>query len=45
MQLGLDPARIAVSDECTMCRPDKYWSHRVTGQRRGSMAAAITMSE
>ena len=41
VQLGLDPAHIAVSDECTMCRPDKYWSHRVVGQQRGSMAAAI----
>lgn len=41
VQLGLAPEKIAVSGECTMCRPDKYWSHRVTGQKRGSMASAI----
>ncbi|MBR4425814.1 MAG: peptidoglycan editing factor PgeF [Oscillospiraceae bacterium] len=42
-QLGLDPANIAVSSECTMCAPEKFWSHRVVGEHRGSMAAAITL--
>lgn len=42
-QLGLDPAHIAVSEECTMCHPEKFWSHRVVGERRGSMAAAIML--
>ena len=45
VQLGLDPQKIAVSRACTMCRPDKYWSYRVVGQRRGTMAAAIVISE
>lgn len=42
-QLGLDPDNIAVSEECTMCHPEKFWSHRVVGERRGSMAAAIML--
>jgi hypothetical protein len=35
---------IAISDECTYCRSDKYWSHRKTGGRRGSQAAVIKVS-
>ena len=32
---------VDVSEECTMCRPDRFWSHRVTGGDRGSLAAVI----
>jgi len=32
---------IAISDECTSCSSDKYWSHRKTNGRRGSQAAVI----
>jgi len=35
---------ISVSDECTACRCDKYWSHRRSNGRRGSQAAVITLS-
>jgi len=34
---------IAVSDECTACLNTIYWSHRVTGGKRGSQAAIIVM--
>ena len=40
---GLDPAHIAISDDCTACLPEKYWSHRRMGTNRGSMAAAIQL--
>lgn len=40
---GLDPAHIAISDDCTACQPEKYWSHRRMGTNRGSMAAAIQL--
>lgn len=43
LQLGLDAENIDVSDECTMCLPEKYWSHRATNGVRGSMAAAIVL--
>lgn len=32
---------IEISDECTMCRPDRFWSHRITGAARGSQGAVI----
>ena len=32
---------IEISEECTMCRPDRFWSHRITGAARGSQGALI----
>lgn len=32
---------VEISDECTMCEPERYWSHRVTGVNRGSQGAII----
>ena len=32
---------IEISGDCTMCRPDRYWSHRITGDKRGSQGAII----
>ena len=32
---------IEISEECTMCRPDRFWSHRITGASRGSQGALI----
>ena len=32
---------IAISSECTACRPDKFWSHRRVGSLRGSQGAII----
>ena len=43
IQLGLREENIDVSDECTVCLHDKYWSHRYTGGLRGSQAAAIVL--
>lgn len=44
MQLGLAPEHIDVSDECTMCLHEKYWSHRYTrGGVRGSQCAVICL--
>ena len=42
-QLGLKRENIDVSEECTMCLPEKYWSHRATDGVRGSMAATIML--
>ena len=42
-QLGLRPDRIAVSDECTVCSHEKYWSHRYTKGNRGAQAALIVL--
>lgn len=34
---------IDVSDACTVCQSDRFWSHRVTAGHRGSQAAIITL--
>ena len=33
--------QIEISDACTYCRPDLFWSHRILGQNRGSQGAVI----
>ena len=40
---GLSEEHIAVSQDCTACMGEKYWSHRRMGTNRGSMAAAIQL--
>ena len=42
-QLGLREENLDISEECTVCLHDKYWSHRYTKGRRGSQAAAIVL--
>ena len=42
---GLKAENITVTDLCTKCHPDVFWSHRVTGDARGSLAAFIAMAE
>ena len=32
-----------ISPDCTKCQPDRYWSHRVHGGRRGSLAGIIML--
>ncbi|MCL2221319.1 MAG: peptidoglycan editing factor PgeF [Oscillospiraceae bacterium] len=34
---------IEVSEECTSCKSDKYWSHRKTKGKRGTQAAIIVL--
>jgi len=36
---------IEISDCCTMCEPDRFWSHRVTKGDRGSQGAIIVCGE
>ena len=36
---------IDLSCDCTRCRPDRFWSHRLTGQARGSLAAVIMLKD
>lgn len=43
MNLGVPEEQIDQSEECTACLPDKYWSHRVTGERRGSQIAVLQL--
>lgn len=36
---------IEISDACTMCQPNRFWSHRVTKGDRGSQGAIIVCGE
>lgn len=42
-QLGVPARQIDCSETCTMCRPDQFWSHRLTNGRRGVQTAVITL--
>ena len=36
---------IDISEDCTMCQPDRFWSHRFTGGDRGSQGTVIVCKE
>ncbi len=38
---GVNPEFIDVSEDCTMCMSDVYYSHRATGGKRGVLGAGI----
>ncbi len=38
---GVRKEHIEILEDCTMCMPKRYWSHRYTGGERGSQAAVI----
>ena len=40
---GLRSENIEVSSECTCCSPEKYFSHRYTRGKRGTMLSVISM--
>lgn len=42
-EVGLRPEHIALCSACTACELDTFWSHRVQGSQRGSMAAMIQL--
>lgn len=35
--------QLDISPDCTRCQPDRYWSHRASGGRRGSLAGIIML--
>lgn len=37
--------QVELSRECTRCQPERFWSHRITGDARGSQAAIIMLRE
>lgn len=43
IQLGVAAEHIAISDACTMCSPETFWSHRHTRGQRGSQGALIVL--
>lgn len=45
LKAGILPEHITVTDLCTKCHADTFWSHRATGGQRGSLAAFIAITE
>lgn len=45
LKSGILPEHVTVTDLCTRCHPDVFWSHRITGDARGSLAAFIALAE
>ncbi len=45
VEAGVLQEHITVTDLCTKCHNDFFWSHRATGGQRGSLAAFIAISE
>ena len=42
---GVLAEHITVTDLCTRCHPDVFWSHRKTGDARGSLAGFIALTD
>ena len=40
---GITPEHITITEWCTGCHPDLLWSHRKSGNERGSLAAFICL--
>jgi len=45
LEAGITEAHLTITDLCTRCHPDVFWSHRATGGQRGSLAAFIAIEE
>ncbi len=45
VEAGVKPEHITVTDLCTRCHHTVFWSHRVTGGKRGSLAGCIAIAE
>lgn len=43
-EAGVRPERIDVCPTCTACHTDLYWSHRITGNKRGLQGALIALT-
>lgn len=43
MEAGVPEEHIEVTDYCTRCNPDLFFSHRVMGAERGGLAALISL--
>lgn len=43
LEAGIRPNHLAVTDVCTKCNPELFYSHRVMGERRGNLAAFLML--
>ena len=45
LESGLLPEHIAVTNVCTHCNPDILFSHRTTGNERGTLSAFLALKK
>ena len=45
LRSGIAEENTEVIEDCTLCLPERYWSHRYTNGERGSQAAVIMIPE
>ncbi len=43
LEAGIKEEHIEITDYCTRCNPDLFYSHRIMGANRGSLAAFISL--
>lgn len=43
IEAGIDPSHITTTDLCTKCNSEDFYSHRVMGNDRGSLAAMLAL--
>lgn len=43
LNAGILPEHLAVTNVCTKCNPDLLYSHRVMGDKRGNLAAFLSL--
>jgi YfiH family protein len=43
LEAGVPEVNIEITDYCTRCNPDLFYSHRIMGANRGSLAAFISL--
>ena len=43
LDAGILPEHLAVTNVCTKCNPDLLYSHRVMGDKRGNLAAFLSL--
>ena len=45
LEAGVPEKNISVTDICTRCNPDKLFSHRAMGEKRGNLCAFLALKE
>ena len=45
LEAGVPEKNISVTDICTKCNPDKLFSHRAMGEKRGNLCAFLALKE
>ena len=45
LSAGIQPQHISVTDVCTCCNPDRLFSHRASGGKRGNLGMFVMLKK